>query len=34
MRASDRFDVNHQLKVAFNVEKAHLFDAAAAQVLK
>lgn len=33
VRASDRFDVNHQLKVAFNVEKAHLFDTATKQVL-
>ena len=34
MRASDRFAANQRLKVAFAVEKAHLFDAATEQVLK
>ncbi len=34
VRASDRFEANHQLKIAFAVEKAHLFDAATEQVLK
>jgi multiple sugar transport system ATP-binding protein len=34
VRASDRFDPNHGLKVAFDMEKAHLFDAATEQVLK
>jgi multiple sugar transport system ATP-binding protein len=34
VRASDRFDTSRQLKVAFNVEKAHLFDVATEQVLK
>ena len=34
VRASDRFDVNHRLKVAFKVGRAHLFDAATEQVLK
>jgi multiple sugar transport system ATP-binding protein len=34
VRASDRFDPNHRLKVAFDMEKAHLFDAATEQVLK
>jgi multiple sugar transport system ATP-binding protein len=34
VRASDRFDVNHRLKVAFKVGRAHLFDASTEQVLK
>jgi len=34
VRASERFVANQRLKVAFAVEKAHLFDAATEQVLK
>ncbi|MDD2764908.1 MAG: sn-glycerol-3-phosphate ABC transporter ATP-binding protein UgpC [Opitutaceae bacterium] len=34
VRASDRFDTNHRLKVVFDVEKAHLFDPTTEQVLK
>jgi len=34
VRATDRFDPNHRLKVSFEVEKAHLFDAATELVLK
>ena len=34
VRGSDRFEVNHRLKVAFRVGRAHLFDAATEQVLK
>jgi multiple sugar transport system ATP-binding protein len=34
VRATDRFDPNHRLKVSFEMEKAHLFDAATEQVLK
>jgi multiple sugar transport system ATP-binding protein len=34
VRASDRFDPNHCLKVAFDMAKAHLFDAVTEQVLK
>ncbi|HZL45796.1 MAG TPA: sn-glycerol-3-phosphate ABC transporter ATP-binding protein UgpC [Opitutaceae bacterium] len=33
VRANDRFDPNQRLKVSFDVEKAHLFDAATEQVL-
>jgi multiple sugar transport system ATP-binding protein len=34
VRATDRFDPNHRLRVSFAVEKAHLFDAVTEQVLK
>jgi multiple sugar transport system ATP-binding protein len=34
VRAAGRFDPNHRLKVSFDVEKAHLFDADTQQVLK
>jgi multiple sugar transport system ATP-binding protein len=34
VRATDRFDPNHRLKVSFEMEKAHLFDATTEQVLK
>ena len=34
VRAGDRFDPNRRLKVSFEVEKAHLFDAVTEQVLK
>jgi multiple sugar transport system ATP-binding protein len=34
VRANGRFDPNHRLKVSFEVEKAHLFDAVTEQVLK
>jgi len=34
VRASERFVANQRLKVAFAVEKAHLFDAVTEQVLK
>jgi multiple sugar transport system ATP-binding protein len=34
VRASDRFDVNRRLKVAFKVGRAHLFDTSTEQVLK
>ncbi len=34
VRAAARFDPNHRLKVSFDVEKAHLFDANTEQVLK
>jgi multiple sugar transport system ATP-binding protein len=34
VRATDRFDPNYRLKVSFEMEKAHLFDAATEQILK
>jgi len=34
VRASNRFDVNRRLRIAFNVSRAHLFDVASEQVLK
>jgi multiple sugar transport system ATP-binding protein len=34
VRATDRFDPNNRLKVSFEMEKAHLFDAATEQILK
>ena len=34
VRSTDRFEPNHRLKVFFDVEKAHLFDAATEQVLQ
>ncbi len=34
VRASNRFDVNHRLKMTFDVSRAHLFDVATEQVLR
>jgi multiple sugar transport system ATP-binding protein len=34
VRASDRFDPSHRLKVLFAVESAHLFDVVTEQVLR
>jgi multiple sugar transport system ATP-binding protein len=34
VRASRRLEGNRRLKVAFKVDRAHLFDAATEQVLK
>jgi multiple sugar transport system ATP-binding protein len=34
VRSSDRFDINDRIKLAFSMEKAHLFDATTEQVLK
>jgi multiple sugar transport system ATP-binding protein len=34
VRATGRFDLNRRLRVAFDVEKAHLFNASTEQVLK
>ena len=34
VRPTDRFEINRRIKVTFDVDKAHLFDATTEQVLK